>query len=111
MDLTKLLLPVALAALALLPACRPGPASASAAASAPAEAKTYPATGVVEGFQSQGQVIVIKHEAIPGLMDAMTMAYELRGLSLAAGLKAGDKVDFTLSVKDDDYTVTALKKR
>jgi Cu/Ag efflux protein CusF len=102
----------ALAGLALLAGCRLDQSAAAApTAGAAADAKTYAATGVVVGFQSGGKIIVIHHGAIAGLMDEMTMPYELRDPGLAAAFKAGDKVQFTLSVKDDAYTVTALTKR
>ena len=109
----------ALALLALLPACRPAPTGSQAAAAiagsgpAPDAAgyKNYPAVGIIRGFQSDNKVVVIEHQDIPGLMKGMTMGFELKDPALAQGFKAGDAVDFTLSVKDSDFLVTALKKR
>lgn len=43
--------------------------------------------------------LVIEHGAIKGFMDAMTMGYPADPASLLEGLKAGDKVRFTIDVK------------
>jgi protein SCO1/2 len=53
----------------------------------------------------------LEHQAIPGLMEAMTMGFPLRDPGLASGLKAGDSVAFTLDVTEDEMTVVSLKKR
>ena len=94
--------------LVFLGACSKGGAPAAPAAAA--ASKDYPGHGVIIGFQSQGKVVVISHDAMPGLMEAMTMGYDLKDPALAQGLKPGDKVDFTLNVAGDAWTVTALKK-
>jgi len=43
--------------------------------------------------------IVVEHGEIVGFMDAMTMGYRVDPASLLAGLKAGDKVRFTIDVQ------------
>jgi len=43
--------------------------------------------------------LVIEHGAIKDFMDAMTMGYPADPASLLEGLKAGDKVRFTIDVK------------
>lgn len=98
----------------LLGACTrvPAPAASgapSAGASAAAD-KSYPGQGVIKGFQDSGKLIVLKHQAIPGLMEGMTMAFELKDPSLAQGFAVGDSVDFTLTVHGDDWVVTQLKR-
>jgi Cu/Ag efflux protein CusF len=102
----------ALTGLACLAACGSpkatpsnGPAQAQDAA-----AKLYAGHGIVRGFQSDGKVVELEHQAIPGLMEAMTMGFELQDPALAKGFKPGDKADFTLSVQGDDWTITAMKK-
>lgn len=95
-----------LAALAALPACKPAPREAPAAAAA----AEHVSSGLIVAFKSEGRVVVLDHQAIPGLMEAMTMPFELQDAKLGAGLKPGDKVEFTLAVKGDDYKITALKK-
>jgi protein SCO1/2 len=109
---------LALAAIALLaalalPACVKDNAAAAGAAPAPAAAsagKDYAGHGVIRGFQSDGKVVVLEHQAIPGLMEGMTMGFELKPVTLAQGFKVGDKVDFTLTVAGDDWAVTGLAK-
>ena len=43
--------------------------------------------------------IVVEHGEIKGFMEAMTMGYRVDPASLLAGLKAGDKVRFTIDVQ------------
>jgi Cu/Ag efflux protein CusF len=102
---------LAFGALAALPACRqPKSAASSAPAASPATAKTYPGHGVIRGFQADGKVVVIEHRAIPGLMEGMTMGFELADPALAKGFKAGDTVDFNLSVAGDDWTIESMQE-
>lgn len=70
----------------------------------------YPVRGVVMEIKSQGQVLVIRHEAIPGLMGAMTMPFELADARLAKGIKVGDEVRFTIVHKGGFWPITSLKK-
>jgi len=88
-------------------ACKKVDAPAASAAAV----QTYPVTGVVKGFQSENKVIILQHEKIEGLMEAMTMGFELQDPALAKGLKVGDKVSGTLSVSADAYVISALSKK
>lgn len=88
-------------------ACKPAPKAPEAAVPA---VKDYPITGVIKGFQSENRVVILQHEKIEGLMEAMTMGFELKDPSLAKGLKVGDKVTGTLTVSADAYVISALKK-
>ncbi|HTA16910.1 MAG TPA: copper-binding protein [bacterium] len=72
--------------------------------------KQYHVRGVVMEIKNQGQVLVIQHEAIPGLMGAMTMPFELSDPGLAKGIKAGDTVRFTMVHQGDFWPIIALKK-
>jgi Cu/Ag efflux protein CusF len=80
------------------------------AAEAPAT-KDWPITGEVLGFKSENRVLILKHDKIEGLMDAMTMGFELKDPALAKGLAKGDKVEGVLTTSVDAYVITALKKR
>jgi Cu/Ag efflux protein CusF len=75
-----------------------------------AAAELYHVRGVVMEIKDKGQVLVIQHEAIPGLMGAMTMPFELADPRLANGIKVGDTVRFTMVHKGDFWPITALKK-
>jgi Cu/Ag efflux protein CusF len=109
-------LTVALGALAGLPACGPGPSTGAGKAPTPvspeakALAKTYQGHGIVRGFQSDGKVVVLEHQAIPGLMEGMTMGFELADPVAAKGFQVGDTVDFNLSVQGDDWTIESMQK-
>jgi Cu/Ag efflux protein CusF len=81
------------------------------AAPAAAEVKTYSSTGVIEGFQSEGKVVILRHQKIEGFMEAMTMGFELKDPALAKGLKKGDKVAFSLEVNDTGALVSVLTKQ
>jgi Cu/Ag efflux protein CusF len=83
---------------------KPAPAPA-------AEVKTYSSIGVIEGFQSEGKVIILKHQKIEGFMDAMTMGFELKDAALGKGFNKGDKVAFSLEVNENGPLVSALKKQ
>lgn len=65
-------------------------------------------SGTVKTYTMQGQVLsvaperketVVKHEAIPGFMDAMTMPYYVREPSVLEGLRPGDLITSTLIVE------------
>ena len=72
--------------------------------------ETHSSTGVIREIQSQGKILVISHQAFPGWMEAMTMPFELKDLKMGEGLKAGDKVDFTLTAQENAFSITAIKK-
>jgi Cu/Ag efflux protein CusF len=52
--------------------------------------------------------IVLEHGEIKGFMDAMTMGYRIEPSSLPEGLKAGDKVRFTIDVQK--RTITQIER-
>ncbi len=64
----------------------------------------------MQEVQSDGQVLVIKHDAIPGYMDAMTMPFKLKEPAAGKGLQRGDEISFQLHVTDDESWVDNLKK-
>ena len=70
----------------------------------------YTGHGVIQLFQEDGRIVVLKHEAIVGFMDAMTMGFELQDPASAKRLKVGDTVDFTLQVKGYDVLITKIAK-
>jgi len=88
----------------------PAPVEASASREA-VRGRLFEGRGVLRGLSEDGRTAVLEHQAIPGLMEAMTMGFPLRDPGLASGLKAGDSVAFTLDVTEDEMTVVSLKKR
>jgi Cu/Ag efflux protein CusF len=73
-------------------------------------AKLYHGRGVVVEIKDSGRVLVIRHDAIPGLMEAMTMPFELADAGLAKGVQVGDSIRFTLRHKGNFWPIIALKK-
>ena len=61
----------------------------------------YPIRGTVVSIDSAGSKISLKHDAIPGLMDAMTMSYRLEDLSTLSELHPGDLITATLLADRD----------
>ena len=70
----------------------------------------YEIRGVVVAVDVPRRILEINHEAIPGVMPAMTMPYEVADASLLQGLSAGDRVRGTLRVDSRGYLITALQK-
>lgn len=97
---------LSLAALAAFAACSGG----SGTEAESADPTSYEAVGVIQGVKAEGRVLVIDHEAIEGFMDAMEMPFALDDPKLAAGLKKGDKVRFTISEKAGDWPITKIEK-
>ncbi len=75
-----------------------------------ARAARYVGVGVVRGIEAGGRVLVIRHGAIPGLMDAMTMPFEVSSPALTKGLKPGDRIRFTFVHQGDFWPVVAVRK-
>ena len=73
-------------------------------------AKQYQLHGQVTGLDAEGHVATIKHDAIPGFMGAMTMGYQVKDQAEFSKLKAGDTIDATVFVKDDDMWVGNIQK-
>lgn len=64
-----------------------------------AEHTTYPLQGQVLSVAPERKETVVKHEAIAGFMEAMTMPYYVRDVQEIAGLKPGDLITSTLVVE------------
>jgi len=104
-------------AVLLLGGCgrKPPPAVVSPvppAAPAPSGVSTqsFEVKGVVVAVQPEEKTVRIRHEKIPGYMDAMTMPFEVKDTNELAGLQAGDEVAFRLLVTPDDGWVENLTK-
>lgn len=60
--------------------------------------KRYELRGTIVSFNKDRREVAISHEAIPGLMEEMTMPYTLKDASAYDAMKAGDKITATLVV-------------
>jgi protein SCO1/2 len=91
--------------------CKPNSAGVSDAAhAADAAPRTYPVRGVVQAVSPDGRHATIKHEAVPGYMQAMTMTFSVRDTNELAGVAAGDDVSFTLAVTDTDDWIENIQR-
>lgn len=95
--------------LALLLAACGGPsnqpaASQPAASQAQAsEAKRYDLRGKVVAVDKPGKRLTVDHQAIPGLMEAMTMAYPVKDATALDGLSPGEEITATVVSRDGMY--------
>jgi len=65
-------------------------------------------TGIIQEIELAERRIVIEHQDIPGVMMAMTMAFELEASVDAGSVHAGDEVEFTVTQRDGLYLITRL---
>lgn len=71
----------------------------------------YPIRGFIVSVDPTGQSVVLNHEAVPGLMEAMTMSYKLEDPSVASELHPGDKITATLAADHDAVGPVNLRLR
>ena len=96
---------VLVALLALVPvACRDKPAAVTPAA----KLQTFAVCGVIEEIKPDLETIVIKHEEIPGYMEAMTMPFSVKKTNEVAGLVKGARVSFRLVVTEDESWIDQI---
>lgn len=68
----------------------------SSTAASNSTTKQYPIRGVVQRVDAQDGQVVLQHDAIPGLMEAMTMSYPVTDRSALSELHPGDKIMATM---------------
>lgn len=86
-------------------------AASPAVANSP-PAKTGQGAGVVTAVDAGAAKVTIKHGPIPAVgWPAMTMTFRATPPSLVKGLRVGQTVTFTVSVRGMDATVTAHRGR
>jgi protein SCO1/2 len=69
---------------------------------------TFDATGVVRAVRAQERSVTIEHSAIPDLMPAMTMSFDVADAALLAGLAPGQYVEFQIARAGDRFEIVAL---
>jgi protein SCO1/2 len=82
-----------LAAVALAGACA---RSSDTTYEASAAARRYPIAGIVRGADQKDRQVTVAHEAIPDLMDAMTMSFAVKEAWAATVAQPGDRLTGTL---------------
>jgi Cu/Ag efflux protein CusF len=72
--------------------------------------KVYTLKGRVVSRDAGDNTVRVDHEAIPALMDGMTMDYSVRGADVAALPADGSRVEGKLHVTNNGYWLTDVKK-
>ena len=65
--------------------------------------KHYQLEGTVVSVEARVHQITVKHKAIPGFMEAMTMPYIVKDEAALATLKPGDEIKADLFVDRDSF--------
>jgi protein SCO1/2 len=73
------------------------------------ETRDYTVRGVVRETKPAKSQLVVKHEEIPGYMDAMTMPFQVRDPKILESVKPGDAITFQLHVTEKDHWIDDLK--
>jgi protein SCO1/2 len=94
---------VVLAAIGLS-GCQPGSTQKSTEAPAPEHL-----TGVVVGVDKAKGLVTVKHDAIPGKMDAMTMPFSPANPAVLSQLHPGDKISADFSVQANGAVLDNIK--
>jgi protein SCO1 len=79
-------------------------------AAANTNAQIFQVKGVVVAVKPEEKIVRIRHEEIPGYMDAMTMPFEVKDTNELAGVNAGDSVTFRMLVTETDGWIDQIKK-
>ena len=88
----------------------PGTAKPSGPAAAVATT-TYQGEGKVIATNPKFPSVEIDHQEIKGLMPAMTMEFYVKDVSMLEGLKAGDRVSFTIENGIGGLKIIEIKKQ
>lgn len=70
--------------------------------------QVYHTRGLIREIAATGQKAVIRHEAIPNYMPAMTMEFNVRDARELGGMAVGDTVAFRLTTTEDTHWIDNL---
>jgi len=70
----------------------------------------YRVKGVFMESRNDGNKAVIRHENIPGYMDAMTMPFNVKRPDELGALKSGDEIRFRLNVTDTEDWIDEIRR-
>ena len=65
------------------------------------QTQSYPVRGKVVSLETASQEVLLDHEAIPGLMEAMEMQYRVMDPAVMTEVHPGDRISATLLVDRD----------
>lgn len=72
--------------------------------------KLYPIRGEVVSISAARNEVVLRHEAVAGFMQAMTMPFAVARRELLDGISVGDRVEGVLLVEGARYAIVSLAK-
>src|SRR4051812_26919313 len=72
--------------------------------------RSFEVKGTVEEVRAERKSVIIRHEAIPNYMDAMTMPFKVREAKELSALRKGDAVSFRLHVGDSESWIDQITK-
>lgn len=98
-----------LGALLALATIVPAPCTLAAAEqAAEAAAKRHPLRGVITAILTDRSAVMVKHEDIPGVMRAMTMAFKVDAETMKS-LKQGDAITGLVSRQGNSWVLEDVK--
>jgi Cu/Ag efflux protein CusF len=107
----KKLLVLPLLLLPFLGACSPAACDCDAPATVATEAaqpESHPVKGVIMGLLPDRQALLVKHEAVPGVMRAMTMMFKVEP-GVLEKVKQGDAIEARMAKRSDGWWLTEVK--
>ena len=72
--------------------------------------ESWTVRGIVRSVIPKLGAVFLTHEAMPGLMDAMTMGFEAEEPKMLDGLAPGDPVRFTVRKDGERLVLVAIEK-
>jgi hypothetical protein len=72
--------------------------------------KLYTLKGTIVSRDTSENTLRIDHEAVPGVMEAMTMDYSVRGATVASLPTDGSLIEGKLHSADDRYWLSDIRK-
>ena len=72
--------------------------------------ESWTVRGIVRSVIPKLGAVFLTHEAMPGLMDAMTMGFEAESPKMLDGLAPGDPVRFTVRKDGERLVLVAIEK-
>lgn len=83
----------------------------SNATSDTASVDTYVATGRIMSITPDRDFVMVRHDAIDGFMDAMTMPFGVSDTGVVSGIAAGDSVRFMIEASGGEIKITSIEPR
>ncbi len=74
------------------------------------QVNNYEGTGIVMSITPNKKQIIIKHDVIPGFMDAMTMPFNVPDSSLLDGIHPKDSIKLFIEYDGANVTLKKLEK-